>query len=148
VTYPDQAVAAAVRERFVAVRLDYQSAAARPLHVLWLPTVLIHDARGVEHARSINALPPTDFLDVLDLGEARMRMRGAQHAVAVTRLEAALARRAQGPLHDEVLFFLAIARYFRDGGDGDVRDSTWADLTRRYPDSIWAHRIPAFLEQG
>ena len=129
------------------LRLDYQSAAARDLHVLWLPTVLILDARGVEHARSINALPPADFLDVLDLGEARMRMRGAEHALAAARLEAALARREHGPLHDEALFYLGIARYFRDKGDGAVRDATWAELTRRYPDSIWAHRIPAFLER-
>jgi hypothetical protein len=147
VTYPDPAVSHAITTRFVPLRLDYQSPAARPLHILWLPTVLVLDARGVEHARSINALPPADFLDVLDLGEARMRLRGAEHAVAAQRLEDALARRDHGPLHDEALYFLGIARYFRDRNDGGIRDATWAELTRRYPDSIWAHRIPSFLER-
>ena len=52
-----------------------------------------------------------------------------------------------GPLHPELLYWHAIAGYFRGNQDGEFRDVVWGELLRRYPDSIWAHRVPEFLAQ-
>jgi hypothetical protein len=59
----------------------------------------------------------------------------------------ALDRRDDGPLHPELLYWRAIAGYFRSNHDGEFRDGVWGELLRRYPDSIWAHRVPEFFAQ-
>jgi hypothetical protein len=144
--YPVAAVAEAVAERFVALRLDQKEPHVRDLKIHWIPTVLILDRRGVEHYRSVNAVPPAEFLDVLDIGEALARMREAGYDRAVSLLEAGLGRRPNGPLHPELLFWLGVARCYRGGHDGAARDAAWADLTARYPASIWALRVPPALD--
>jgi hypothetical protein len=141
-------VIAAVTASFVPVRLHVTAPQVRTLNIVWLPTVVIRDHRGYEHARNVNAAPPADFLDVLVLGEAHARLkegRGESHARATEVLAAALARRPDGPLHPELLYWYAIAGYFRGRHDGEWRDRVWADLLRRYPGSIWAHRVPDYL---
>lgn len=143
--YPDAAVADAIEARFVALRLDHKDPRVRDLKINWLPTVLVLDRRGVEHYRSVNAVPPAEFLDLLDLGEALARMREAGYDRSVALLATALGRRPDGPLHPELLFWLGVAGYYLGGGDGDARDRAWADLTARYPASIWALRVPAAL---
>lgn len=145
--YPVAAVIDVVEARFVALRLDHKDPHVRDLQVAWLPTILVADRRGVVHERNVNSVPPAEFLDVLDLGEAKARMREAGHDVAVARLEAALARRPDGPLHPELLFWLGIAGYYRGGHDGEARDRVWDDLMVRYPGSIWALRVPAAVER-
>lgn len=147
-TYPDPAVITAVETSFVPLRLDYREPPVRGLNIVWLPTVVIRDHRGREHYRNVNAAPPADFLDVLALGEAHARLKEGRHeahARAEEVLAAALARRDDGPLHPELLYWYAIAGYTRGDHDDAFRDRVWADLLRRYPDSIWAHRVPAFL---
>ena len=147
-TYPDPAVIAAVSEAFVPVRLDFQDRHVRELNIVWLPTVVIRDHRGREHYRNVNAAPPADFVDVLALGEAHARLkdgRAGAHEHARQVLADALARRDDGPLHPELLYWLGIAGYFQGNHDGEFRDRVWRDLLRRYPDSIWAHRVPEYL---
>lgn len=141
-TYPDLAVRAALAGRFIALKLDHRDPHVRHLNVVWLPTLFVADARGVIHGRNVNSVPPADLLDVLDLGEAHARLRQAAPAVAVALLDAALARRAAGPLTPELIYWSGIARYFAGGHDAAARDDAWARLRAEYPDSIWAHRIP------
>ncbi len=88
-TYPDPGVQAAINDRFVPLRFYHLDEKVRDLHLLWLPTNFIFDKRGVEHYRSINALQPADYLDVLDIGEALTRMRSAEYGKAVDLLESA-----------------------------------------------------------
>jgi hypothetical protein len=148
VVYPVPAVVAAVAEAFVPLRLDYRDPHMRELNVVWLPTVVIRDHRGHEHARFVNAAPAADFLDVLALGEAHARLkegRSTSRERAVNVLSAALARREEGPYHPELLYWYAIAGYFRDDHADDHRDRAWAELRRRYPESVWARRVPEFL---
>lgn len=148
--YPDRAVIAAIDAAFVPLRLDYQDPRVRELNIAWLPTVIIRDARGHEHARHVNASPPEDFLDFLTLGEAHARIREGRRTTlqrAEDALNAALARRDEGPYHPELLYWLAIAGYFARDHDGEFRDRVWNDLLQRYPNSVWAHRVPDFLAQ-
>jgi hypothetical protein len=142
VTYPDPAVRAALAARFVALKLDLKDPAVRQLNLVWLPTLFVADKRGVIHYRSVSSLPPEDLLDVLDLGEAHARLREASYATAERVLAAALARRVDGPLTPELIYWLAIARYYVGHHDPAARDEIWQRLLDDYPDSIWAHRIP------
>jgi hypothetical protein len=143
--YPDRSVIAAVQASFVPLRLDFRDPKVRELNIVWLPTVVIADHRGNEHGRHVNASPAADFLDFLVLGEAHGRMKNAANARAEEVLREALARREDGPFHPELLYWHAIAGYFLNKHDGDFRDRVWSDLRARYPDSIWAHRVPEYL---
>lgn len=148
--YPDPAVIAAVNAAFVPLRLDFRDPNVRELNIAWLPTVVILDHRGNEHGRHVNAAPPEDFLDFLALGEAHARIkegRSTAHARAETVLAEALGRREDGPFHPEMLYWLAIAGYFRRNQDGDFRDRGWSELRQRYPDSVWARRVPEYLTE-
>jgi hypothetical protein len=143
VTYPDPAVRAAVAARFVPLRLDLfaDRAAVRPLNVVWTPTILVADRRGTVHYRSLNYLPPADFLDVLDLGEAAARLRWAEYDRAMALLAAVPARHPDGPLVPEAIYWRGIAAYLKTR-DNDALYAIWDELRRRFPDSIWARRIP------
>jgi len=128
--------------RFVGLKLDHQAPRVRDLNVIWLPTLLIADHRGVLHYRNVNAVPPADMLDILDLGEALLRIRWAKADIAERLLASALERRADGPLTPELIFWQAIAAYNAGGHDDAARDRIWERLTREYPESIWARRVP------
>jgi hypothetical protein len=145
-TLSDPAVQAAVSERFVPLQLYTREPPVRAIRILWLPTTLVFDKRGIEYYRSINPLPPGAYLDLLAIGESLARMRSAEYAEAIDCLEAARQRSPDGPLHPEVLFYLGIAWYFRERRQLTTRDRIWRELTERFPESPWAYRVPWHLD--
>ena len=142
-TYRDPAVRSAVTERFVPLRLDLfaDRAAVRPLNVIWTPTLLFADRRGTVHYRSLNYLPPADFLDVLDIGEANARLRWAEYDRAIALLAGVSTRHPDGPLAPEAIYWQGIAFYLKTR-DNNAMYAVWQAILDRYPDSIWARRIP------
>ena len=142
-TYPDPAVAAAVSERFVPLRLDLfgDRAVVRPLNVVWTPTLLFADRRGTVHYRSLNFLPPADFLDLLDIGEANVRIRWGEYDLATELLAAVTERNPAAPFAPEAIYRRGIAAYLKTRSN-DAMYAIWQELLDRFPDSIWAHRVP------
>ena len=74
-TYPQPDVARFVVDHFVPVRLvlnrPQDQAHFRAHRVIWTPTVVIMDRRGVGHYQSPGYLPPALFLAMLRIGLAR-----------------------------------------------------------------------------
>lgn len=142
-TYRDTAVCRAVAERFVPLRLDLLAdrAAVRPLNVVWTPTLLIADRRGTVHYRSLNFLPPADFLDLLDIGEAETRLRWGEHDHAVALLAAVTDRDPNAPFAAEAIYRRGIAVYLKTRST-PAMEAIWDEIRARFPDSIWARRIP------
>jgi hypothetical protein len=132
-----------VSERFVPLRLDLYAdrSVVRPLNVIWTPTLLVADRRGTVHYRSLNYLPPADFLDMLDIGEANVRLRWAEYDRAIELLAAVPARHPAGPLAPEAIYWRGIAIYLKTHAN-DAMYAVWQEILDRYPDSIWARRIP------
>ena len=142
-TYPDPAVGRAIADRFVPLKLDLfaNREAVRPLNVVWTPTLLFADRRGTVHHRSLNFLPPADFLDLLDVGEANVRLRWAEYDRAIELLEAVSDRNPDAPTAPEAIFLRGIATYLKTRDDAAMR-AIWRELFDRFPDSIWTRRIP------
>lgn len=142
-TYRDRDVRRAVAGRFVPLRLDLfaDRAAVRPLNVVWTPTLLVADRRGTVHYRSLNYLPPADFLDLLDIGEAETRLRWGEHDRAIALLAAVTERDPDAPFAAEAIYRRGIATYLKTRSS-PAMEAIWADLWERFPDSIWARRIP------
>ena len=142
-TYPDPAVVAAVTERFVPLRLDLfrDRQVVRPLNILWTPTLLFADRRGTVHYRSLNFLPPADFLDLLDIGEAETRLRWAEYDRAIDLLAAVTARHPDGPFAAEAIYRRGIATYLKTHSNDEMY-AIWREIQERFPGSLWARRIP------
>ncbi len=144
VTYPDPEVASAVRSRFVPLKLNlFRSPrdVIRPLDVIWTPTILFTDRRGTVHYRSVNFLPPSLFLTLLDIGEANVDLRWSRTDHAINLLRGAYQRDPEGALAPEVLYHLGIATYLKTRSNTDLY-GVWGVLRERFPKSIWTARIP------
>ena len=144
VTYPDPTVAAAVMSRFVPLKLNLFHSpreVIRPLDVIWTPTILFADRRGTVHYRSVNFLPPSLFLSLLDIGEANVDLRWSRTYHAIDLLQGAYQRDPGGTLAPEVLYWLGIATYLKTRSNDDLY-GIWDVLRERFPDSIWTARVP------
>jgi hypothetical protein len=143
VTYPDSTVGVAITARFVPLRLDLfaDRAVVRPLNVIWTPTQLFADRRGVVSYQSVNFLPPADFLDLLDLGEANVCMRWAEYDRAIALLADITLRQSDGPLAPEAIYWRGIATYLKTRSNAEMY-AIWAEIGKRFSASIWARRVP------
>lgn len=144
VTYPDPAVVEAVMSRFVPLKLNlFRSPreVIRPLDVIWTPTILFSDRRGTVHYRSLNFLPPSLFLTLLDIGEANVDLRWSRTEHALDLLQAAYQRDPDSALAPEVLYWWGIAIYLKSHTNDDLY-GIWNVLRERFPDSIWTARVP------
>lgn len=143
-TYPDNRVENAINERFIPVKLhlleDRQW--TRQFQVFWTPTILIGDRSGKIRYTSVNFLPPDEFLDILDIGEALVAMRWRDYDTSIERLIAVEERSPIGPLTPEAIYWLGITEYFRQGRSAAASNAVWKRLVERFPDSIWARRVP------
>jgi hypothetical protein len=144
VTYPDHRVQAAIAERFVPLRLHLHDdrQVVREFQVFWTPTILIADRSGKVRYTSVNYLPPDEFLDILDIGEALVAMRWREYDTSIARLSSVDERRQDGPLNAEALYWLGVTEYFRHNRSSAAAHAVWDRIIERFPDSIWAKRIP------
>ena len=142
-TYPDPAAVVAVTERFIPLRLDLfrDRAVVRPLDVIWTPTLLFADRRGTVHYRSLNFLPPADFLDLLDIGEAETRLRWAEYDRAISLLGSVTERNPNGPFAPEAIYRRGIATYLKSHSNDEMY-AIWDEIREQFSESIWARRIP------
>lgn len=143
-TYPDSRVEQALTERFILLKLDLFKSpreVMRPLNVIWTPTLLFADRRGTVHYRSVNFLPPEEFLTILDIGESQVDLRWTRADAAIERLAATFERDPAGKLADEVLYWWGIAVYLKTRSNDEMY-RIWDDLRERFPDSVWSARVP------
>ena len=149
-TYPDPQVAAFIGERLVPLRLLLHDPAHQPYfrahRILWTPTSAILDRRGVAHYQSPGYLPPPLFLDMLHIGTARAHLAWAGYDAAAALL-APVADNAASALAAEALYWLGVARYLKERRRAPMMEA-WTRLRERYPDSVWATRIPPNQEEG
>lgn len=144
VTFRDPQVQAAIANRFVPVKLHLMRDRdfTRQWQVFWTPTVLFGDRSGKIRYTSPNFLPPDVFLDLLDVGEALVTMRWQGYDDAISLLTGLENRSPDGPLTAEAIYWRGVAAYFRDGKRSRSAHAVWDELIARFPDSIWAKRVP------
>lgn len=143
-TFTDPSVISAVNERFIPVSLHLfqDRAIVRDWGLFWTPTILFADRTGKIRYESINYVPADVMLDILDIGEARVAMRWKEMDTAIARLQDVEARHPNGAVTAEAIYWRGMAEYFRDGSQPATAKRVWAEITERFPDSIWAARQP------
>jgi thioredoxin-related protein len=143
-TFADPVVAEQVISRFIPLKLHLfrDREFARQWQVFWTPTVLFADKSGKVRYESPNFLPVPEFLDLLDIGEAEVAMRWKEYDKAIALLTGLEERSPDGALTAEAIYWRGIAAYFRDGNSRESGEREWRVLQERFPESIWAKRIP------
>lgn len=143
-TFTDERVVAEITARFIPLKLDlFQDRDfTRQQQVFWTPTIMIADHSGKVRYTSVNYLPPAEFLDILDIGEGLAAMRWKGYEKAIDLFTSVDERTPDGPLTAEAIYWRGIAAYFRDGKSPASANAEWSVLLERFPDTIWAKRIP------
>lgn len=143
VTFTDSQVISQIAERFVPLKLDLFADRkwVRPLNVFWTPTILFADRRGTIQYESLNYLPPPEFLDLLDIGEAMTRMRWAEYGRAFNLFGRVVERNANSAFAPEAIYRQGLVKFLQDSSNPALYD-IWQPLFDRFPDSIWTKRIP------
>lgn len=139
-----------VSKHFVPVRLllnrSQDQAHFRAQRVIWTPTIVIMDRRGVGHYQSPGYLPPNLFLSMLQIGLGRALTAWMRYDEAAAHLETA-AQDEASQFAPEALYWLGVAWYFKARKRAPMMHA-WNRLRQQYPQSIWAARIPPNQEEG
>ena len=112
----------------------------RSNRIIWTPTIGFIDRNGAMHHHSPGFLPPSEFLSLLRIGQARCLMAWTRSAEAAEEL--IVAAETADTLAPEALYWSGIARYLQRR-DSAAMWEAWDRLVERYPDSPWAKRIYA-----
>jgi len=144
VTYPQPAVASFITEHFVPVRLllnrSQDQAHFRTHRVIWTPTIVIADRRGLQHYQSPGYLPPEQFLAMLRIGLGRALTAWMRYDDAATHLEA-VAAEPHSQLAPEALYWLGVAWYLKERKRAPMMRA-WNRLREEHPESLWTARVP------
>jgi len=143
-TFGNPDVIEQVQSRFVPLKLHLfgDREFTRQWQVFWTPTILFADKSGRVRYDSPNFLPVPEFLDLLDIGEATVAMRWKEFDRAIDLLTSLCDRSPTGVLTAEAMYWRGIAAYFREGHSRRAAERAWEVLLERFPDTIWAKRIP------
>jgi hypothetical protein len=144
VTYPQPLIQSFIATHFVPVKLLLNHAPDqghfRAHRVIWTPTIVIMDRRGVGHYQSPGYLPPELFLTMLQIGLGRALIAWMRYDQAATHFEAAAAG-TSNQLAPEALYWLGVAWYLKERRRAPMLQA-WNRLRQEHPASIWAARIP------
>jgi hypothetical protein len=149
VTYSSPEVQAFIAQHFIPVRVmlnrteDQQH--FRAYQVVWTPTIVITDRRGVAHYHAPGYLPPDLFLSMANIGLARSMIAWARYDEAAKHL-ATVAHDEGSSLAPEALYWLGVARYLKERRRAPMMEA-WNKLKADYPTSVWAARVPPNQEE-
>lgn len=140
VTYPHPQVVAFFANYLVPVRvLNTSTPLPQRFKVHWTPTLVLLDADGEEHYRTVGFLPPEELIPTLMLGIAQSYFERGQYASAAQFLEQLLAAYPKSAAAPEATYYLGVTRY-KDTHNPAALKQTAEALQMNYPESGWAKR--------
>lgn len=144
VTYPKEEVARFVDYNFIPVQIQVTNTALMQQYtVSWTPTILVLDADGKEHYRTVGFLSPEDFVAAFRVGKGRYFLDLEQFPEAIAMFDEVLQSPAGADYAAEALFFKAVAQY-KQSHDPKPLKAAYESLKAQYPDTEWARRAEPY----
>jgi hypothetical protein len=144
VTYPNPGVAKFVDLNFIPVQVEVSNKELmEKYNISWTPTILVLDADGKEHYRSVGFLQRDVFIATFELGKARYYLDLEQFAEARAMLEELIARCSVPEVVPEATFFHGVATY-KHTHDPKALRAAYDTLMAKYPQSEWAKRAEPY----
>ena len=144
VTYPQGKVIEFVQKHFIPLRVAFD---AQPLatdfQIKWTPTLIILDAKGKEHHRSVGFLAPEELIPALMLGMAKTHFDQDQINEALAMLEKLLADYPKSDSTPEAIYLRGVCRYKSTHKAQPLKDA-YEQLQAAYPSSEWAKRASPY----
>jgi thioredoxin-related protein len=144
VTYPDKAVIDFVDYNFIPVQVQVtDTALMQKYNVSWTPTILVLDADGKEHYRSVGFLAPGEFIAAMQVGKGRYYLDTDQFPEARAMFEEVISQSPEANAVPEAIFFRGVTRYKHTHDPKPLRE-VYDTLTAKYPASDWSKRAEPY----
>jgi tetratricopeptide (TPR) repeat protein len=144
VSYPHPKVIAFFEKHLAPVRvLNTSQPLPQQFKVQWTPTLVLLDAKGEEHHRTVGFLPPEELIPSLMLGIAKSYFDRGQYSLAANFLEQLLAEYPKSAAAPEATYYLGVTRYKDTNNPGALKQAAEA-LQANYPESEWAKRASVY----
>lgn len=144
VTYPAAGVGSFIDLNFIPVQVEVSNKALMDRYgVSWTPTILVLDADGKEHYRTVGYIPPEEFAPLFMVGKARWHLDADRNAEARATLEEMLSRCPHPRAEAEAIYFLGVAR-FKASHDPRHLRAAYDALRAKHPESDWFRRAEPY----
>jgi len=144
VTYPNEGVSKFIELNFVPVQVQISNKEmTQKYNVTWTPTVLVLDAEGKEHYRSVGFLPPDMFIATFEVGKGHYYLDRGEYAEARAYFDEFIERCPVPEVLPEAIYFRGVATYQQTHDPKPLKEA-YETLTSKYPDSEWAKRADPY----
>lgn len=137
VAYPDPKVISFISENLTAVRILANDPDLGPRYkVKWTPTLLILDAEGGEHSRTLGFYPPEDLIPSLLLGMGKAKFNQPDRPAASDYFRKVIADYPKSSQAPEAVYLNGVSRYI-ETHDVSNLIGIYDRLAEEYPSSPW-----------
>lgn len=142
VTHPDEAVAAAVHDVAVPIRVNVleNRPLSKKMGAVWTPIFVFLDGDGVEQYRFIGFLPPEEFIPQVHLARGREALAKGDAAKARACYQGVVDRWPASDAAPEALYWTGVCD-FKLTKDMKVLLDRCKEVPKRYPGHIWAKKL-------
>jgi tetratricopeptide (TPR) repeat protein len=144
VAFPDPAVVDFVTNNLIPLRIPADDPELGPHYkVKWTPTLLLLDADGIEHYRTLGFYPPDELIPSLLMGMGKASFNRPDRPAACAYFEQILASYPASSLAAEAIYLVGVSRYIETHDAANLID-IYDRLAADYPDSSWLTRADPY----
>lgn len=144
VAFPDPAVVDFVTNNLIPLRIPADDPELGPrFKVKWTPTLLILDADGIEHYRTLGFYPPDELIPALLMGMGKASFNRPDRSAACAYFEQIRASYPASSLAPEAVYLYGVSRYI-ETHDAANLIGIFDRLAADYPDSPWLTRADPY----
>jgi predicted Zn-dependent protease len=144
VSYPNPKVIEFVERNLIAVKVLINSQPLpKKFRVQWTPTLVLLDAQGEEHNRTVGFLAPEELLPSLILGIGKAQFDHDEFAEAENTFQHLLAEYPKSDFSAEAAYYLGVSRYKRTHNAEELK-KTIQHLQHDFPQSEWVKRASVY----
>ena len=140
VTYPEKSVTDFINTNVIPLRIPSGSEPlATEFRIKWTPTLIILDAEGREHFRTVGFITAEGFAPTFLLGTALTHFGLDRFPETLAALEQIIAGYPKSNIAAEAVFWRGVAGYKASHDPKPLRKA-YDTLAAEYPGSEWANR--------
>jgi hypothetical protein len=144
VTYPEPTVIDFITKNMISLRVPSDNTnLMSKFNITWTPALLVLDAQGKEHRRTVGFLPPDELVPSLLLGIAQSHFELERFAEALKCLGQLLAYYPSCKAAPEAIFLRGVCSYKNTHTPGFLKEA-YKELSAVYPQSEWTQRAAPY----
>jgi hypothetical protein len=144
VAYINPEVISFVNDTLIPLRIEASDKVLGPKYrIKWTPSLLILDADGAEHSRTLGFYPPQELIPSLLLGQGKAKFNLPDRVAACVYFDKVLNDFPHSSLAPEAVYFNGVSQYI-ESHDVINLVNIYDRLVKDYPDSSWLIRADPY----